>query len=158
MQQLSPWIEQVERFLIQKLDDYAASGQSCDLGHWLHYFAFDVLGEVAFSRSFGFLAEGKDVDNTIRTIDQSQTYNGTVGQIPWLDYFLRRNPLWQYVPFLATKNAHVTKIALNEMQKRMSGETIADRRDLLGQLLEKLQKSESKISQGDVFAIAHGAM
>ena len=154
MQQLGPWIDQTEELLMQKLDDFAIFNQGCNLGAWLHYFAF----EVAFSRSFGFLTSGRDVDDTIRTIDQSQKYNGVVGQIPWVDHLLRRNPLWQYFPFLATKNAHITKVALGEMQKRRSGETIPDRRDLRSQLLEKLGKEDRKLSEGDVFAIAHGAM
>jgi hypothetical protein len=50
-------------------------------------------GEVAFSRKFGFLGEGVDVENAIRTIDDSQSYNGIVGQVPELNYFAQEESL-----------------------------------------------------------------
>jgi hypothetical protein len=43
IQRQAPYIESVERQLIEKLDGFAGdSGEPCDLGDWLHYFAFDV--------------------------------------------------------------------------------------------------------------------
>lgn len=158
MQGLTPSIEQVEMILTEKLDEFADKGKICDLGDWLHFFAFDALDEIAFSRSFGFLAEGKDVANAIRTIDKSQTYNGIVGQVPWVDHILRRNPLWQYIPCLATKNALITQVALKEMRKRKIETVTMDRPDLLSQFLLASEKDNSKLSDGDVFAIVHGAM
>lgn len=138
-----------------------------DLGAWLHYFAFDVLGEVAFSRSFGFLAAGCDVENAIRTIDASQTYNGIVGNVPALDRLLRRNPLCKLVPWLDPSNALITRIARDEMARRrpFQREKFADgagsrdgRQDLLGSLIAGHLKEGSGFSEGDVFAVAHGAM
>lgn len=40
----------------------------CDLGAWLQYFAFDVIGEITFSRRLGFLERGEDVDGIIQNI------------------------------------------------------------------------------------------
>ena len=114
---------------------------------------------MAFSRSFGFLNAGLDVDGAIKTIDDMQAYNGIVGQVPFLDHLLRRNPLWQYVPFLATKNALITRIALSEMDgRKKSGKNAVDRKDLLSQLLTASQAQPDKFGDGDVFAVAHGAM
>lgn len=43
MQRLTPCIEDVERQLVEKLDGFAEDSRLvCDLGDWLHYFAFDV--------------------------------------------------------------------------------------------------------------------
>jgi hypothetical protein len=183
MQQLSPFIDDTIEVLMRKIDEHITGGsvfhygddekekhtpntRPFDLGAYLHYFAFDVLGEVAFSRSFGFLAEGRDVENAISTIDQSQTYNGIVGQVPELDHLLRRNPLWQFVPWLSTKNALITKMALEEMAHRRpfdkdsagmlrSGD---GRQDLMASLIQGHLKDPEKFAEGDVFAVAHGAM
>lgn len=160
MQQLTPFIDDTIEFLITRLNQ---SGGKVDLGDWLHYFAFDVLGEVAFSRKFGFLDEGIDVEHAIKTIDDSQWYNGIVGQVPELDHLLRRNPLWKLVPALNTKNALITKMALAEMERRRpfvkdGGDMTADRKDLLQSLIEGHLKSPDKFGEGDVFAVAHGAM
>jgi len=163
MQQLTPFIEDTIKLLMSKLDNFASNpNQVCDLGAWLHFFAFDVLGEVAFSQKFGFLEAGFDVDNAIKTIDNSQWYNGLVGQVPFLDHFLRRNPLWNYIPFLSTKNALITRMALDEMDKRRPFGTTAsketDRKDLLGSLIKGHEANPDRFGEGDVFAVAHGAM
>lgn len=166
MQQLSPFIDDTIELLVRKIDEHIAQHKGVfDLGDYLHYFAFDVLGEVAFSRSFGFLAQGRDVDNAIKTIDKSQTYNGIVGQVPELDHLLRRNPLWRSIPWLSTKNALITRMALEEMGRRQpfnkdtavlqTGDT---RQDLMASLILGHLKSPEKFGVGDVFAVAHGAM
>jgi cytochrome P450 len=158
MQQSTDRIEETEQLLIRKLDQFADGYQVADLGDYLHFFAFDVLGEVAFSSKFGFLEAGVDVDKAIKTIDDSQWYNGIVGQVPFLDHFLRRNPLWNFVPFLATKNALVTKTALSQLAKRQNPDNKESYKDLLNSLIEAQKQNPDKLAHGDVFAIAHGAI
>lgn len=171
MQQLSPFIDESIELFMSKLDGFATSSQSAtkgqvDLGAWLHYFAFDVLGEVAFGRKFGFLEQGRDVEGAIKTIDDSQWYNGIIGQIPEFDHLFRRNPLRKYIPGMSTGNALVTRLALAEMDRRqpftkdnMGKNRVGDgRQDLLASLIQGHLKDPSKFSEGDVFAVAHGAM
>ncbi|KAF6796369.1 Pisatin demethylase 8 [Colletotrichum musicola] len=169
MQQLGPFIDDVVDLLVSKLEGFAEGRRRVvDLGAWLHYFAFDVLGEVAFSRSFGFLAEGRDVDSAIATIDKSQAYNGIVGQVPWADYLLRKNPLWRLLPGLvdAGRNAPITRIALGEMERRRPFDKESEgkvrnedgRRDLMASLIQGHLKDPEKFTEGDVFAVAHGAI
>ncbi|KAL1843206.1 hypothetical protein VTJ49DRAFT_2757 [Mycothermus thermophilus] len=167
MQQLSPFINDTIELFMKKIEEHIAGDKGVfDLGDYLHYFAFDVLGEVAFSRSFGFLAEGRDVDDAIKTIDRSQTYNGIVGQVPELDHLLRRNPLWKFVPWLSTKNALITRMALEEMARRQpfdkdnagllrNGD---GRQDLMASLIQGHLKDPQRFGEGDVFAVAHGAI
>jgi len=47
---------------------FAKHGNVFDLGSWLQYFAFDVMGTMTFSKRYGFLDEGKDVGNMIGAI------------------------------------------------------------------------------------------
>jgi hypothetical protein len=168
MQQLSPFIDDTIDLFMSKLNGMldASSKPTVDLGAWLHWFAFDVLGEVAFSRSFGFLEHGKDVEDAIVTIDNSQRYNGIVGQIPELDYLLRRNPLWSLIPALATGNALITRMALEELGRRKPFDKESEgkwrggdgRQDLLASLIKGHMKDPERFGEGDVFAVAHGAM
>jgi len=51
----------VELFM-ERLDEFASQQKPVDLGAWLQYFAFDVVGEVTFANKLGFLEQGKDVD------------------------------------------------------------------------------------------------
>ncbi|KAL7625826.1 hypothetical protein AAE478_005049 [Parahypoxylon ruwenzoriense] len=180
MRQLSPFIDDTIDYLVSRLDQFCPDtaipgfqqaglpGRNpiVNLGDWLHYFAFDVLGEVAFGRSFGFLAAGIDKEDAIKTIDQSQKYNGIVGQIPEVDHLLRRNPLWKLIPAFNPGNALITRIAKEEMEKRRPFEVDRDgkgaggdgREDLLSSLIKGHLKDKEKFHEGDIFAVAHGAI
>ncbi|GAB1732168.1 hypothetical protein NU195Hw_g4308t1 [Hortaea werneckii] len=170
MQQLSGCIEATERLLVEKLEGVASSagngegkgkGGVVDLGDYLHYFAFDVLGEVAFSRKFGFLDAGADLEGAIKTIDDMQWYDGIVGQIPEWDWVFRRNPLWKLVPGLDPARFLITRMAREEMEKRKrvgEKEVESGRKDLLSQLMAAHEKAPGHFGEGDVFAVAHGAI
>ena len=166
MQQLGPFINDTVEMFMERLERFASGSGRMDLGDWLHFFAFDVLGEVAFGRKFGFLEEGRDIENAIQVIDDSQRYNGIVGQVPELDHLLRRNPLRALVPSMGTGNAPITRLALAEVARRKpfdkenAGKWRAGdgRQDLLASLIQGHLKDPEKFSEGDVFAVAHGAM
>ncbi|RYC58873.1 hypothetical protein CHU98_g7352, partial [Xylaria longipes] len=181
MKQLSPFIDDTIELLVSRMAGFCADPTtgskegalggnkpqpSLDLGNWLHYFAFDVLGEVAFGRSFGFLVAGMDKENAIRTIDNSQKYNGIIGQIPELDIFLRRNPICKYIPALDPANNLITRIAKEEMAKRRPFEIEREgkgaggdgREDLMASLIKGHLKDPQKFHEGDIFAVAHGAI
>ena len=159
LQQSTSRIEATGHLLVSKLDAFAKDKEICDLGNWMHFYSFDVLGEVAFSKNFGFLEAGIDVDHAIKTIDDSQRYSGIVAQIPWVDHLLRRNPLWQFIPFLANKNALITRTALGQVEKRKDpqGEKV-EYKDLLNSLIESQRQHPDALSHDDIFAIAHGAI
>ncbi|KAI0449424.1 cytochrome P450 [Xylaria acuta] len=181
MRQLSPFIDDTIELLVSRMSGFCADPTtgskegslggnkpqpSLDLGNWLHYFAFDVLGEVAFGRSFGFLIAGVDKENAIRTIDNSQKYNGIIGQIPELDIFLRRNPICKYIPALDPANNLITRIAKEEMAKRRPFEIEREgkgaggdgREDLMASLIKGHLKDPQRFHEGDIFAVAHGAI
>ena len=77
-----------------------------------------------------------------------------------MDRFLRRNPLRQLVPFMSTRHNLITRMALEEleMRERLGKEQVDQRKDLLSQLMAAHRKQPDKFTEGDVFAISHGAM
>ncbi|RMJ07431.1 hypothetical protein CDV36_012952 [Fusarium kuroshium] len=95
--QFEPFVDSTTKVLLAQIRsrwaDKPGTQGICDFSTWLQYYAFDVIGEVTFSKRMGFLEEGRDVGNIIDAIDQGLDYAGPVGQIPMSDYFLRRNPL-----------------------------------------------------------------
>ncbi len=40
--------------------------------------AFDVIGELTFSRRLGFIDQGKDVDGIMADLEKAMGYNGVV--------------------------------------------------------------------------------
>ena len=52
----------------------------CDFGAWLQYYAFDVIGELTFSKRLGFVERGVDVDNIIRDLESFLNYASWVSR------------------------------------------------------------------------------
>lgn len=63
----------------------------CDFGAWLQYYAFDVIGELTFSKRLGFVEGGADVDNIIRDLEWMLNYVAVVSSNP-LQPSLTRSP------------------------------------------------------------------
>ncbi|OJJ66033.1 hypothetical protein ASPBRDRAFT_79448 [Aspergillus brasiliensis CBS 101740] len=55
-------------------------GQVVDLGDWLQWYAFDVIGAITFQRRFGFMERQEDVLDMISSIDSSLRYAALIGQ------------------------------------------------------------------------------
>mgnify|MGYP003624094032 CR=1 FL=1 len=59
-------------------------GQVVDLGVWVQWYAFDVIGAMSFSKRFGFMENRKDMNGVIAGIETLLRAGGIVGQVPWL--------------------------------------------------------------------------
>lgn len=66
---LEIFVDKTIQVITEQLDKRFCSSQvTFDLADWLAYFAFDVMGTLTFSKRYGFLEEGKDVNNMLSTI------------------------------------------------------------------------------------------
>ena len=62
-------MDDVLECLQDKLDTkFINNSEVFNLGQWLQYFAFDVMGTLTFSKRYGFLETGKDVGRMLGTI------------------------------------------------------------------------------------------
>lgn len=64
--------------LKRRYADRKDSSGICDLGAWLQYYAFDVIGELTYSTRLGFLDRGSDVDNIIADLEWLLDYVAVV--------------------------------------------------------------------------------
>ena len=63
------FIDEVSEIFFKQLDErFADSPVTFDLGEWLHYYSFDVMGTLSFSKRYGFLEAGKDVNGLIEAV------------------------------------------------------------------------------------------
>ncbi|KAK7950942.1 cytochrome P450 monooxygenase [Apiospora aurea] len=74
-------------------------GHPCPLDEWLKHFAWDFISAVTFSKRWGYMDNGCDFDGSQNIGDRAQDYMGIVGQIPWLDRWLDKNPLGEDANF-----------------------------------------------------------
>lgn len=64
-----PAVDKTLDVLFQQLDQrFVGLDKVFDLGSWLQYFAFDVMGTLTFSKRYSFLEEGKDVHGVLDAI------------------------------------------------------------------------------------------
>ncbi|XMA15857.1 hypothetical protein WAI453_008648 [Rhynchosporium graminicola] len=93
--QYEPFVDSTtELFLNQTEKLFAATREGCDFAKWLQFYAFDVIGEMTYSKRHGFLEENKDVDGIIDYIANLFNYVAPVGQIPFLDLLFLKNPIY----------------------------------------------------------------
>jgi len=72
--------------MTEQLDKRFVDSQATfDLADWLQYFAFDVMGTLTFSKRYGFLEQGKDVNDMLSTIWTYMKTAAPMTQIPWFD-------------------------------------------------------------------------
>ncbi|KAI1812409.1 cytochrome P450 [Poronia punctata] len=111
------FFDQTERF-------YVNNPEGCDFVRWMQFYAFDVIGEVTYSKRHGFLERNEDVDGIVKYLEKLFLYvapvssNGVIGpilliqssghtttdnrtdnlfqigQIPWLDRVFLKNPIY----------------------------------------------------------------
>ena len=63
----------------------------------MNYLAFDVIGDLAFGKDFGFIEQENDHNNGIQVLNERGEWSATLGTIPWLKPFtpyLLFDPFW----------------------------------------------------------------
>lgn len=64
-----PYVDTTIAFFFTQLDKlFVQTGNVCNLGAWLQMFAFDVMGELTFSKRLGFLERAEDIDGIMESI------------------------------------------------------------------------------------------
>jgi hypothetical protein len=73
--QYEPFVDSTtELFLEQTEKLFVETDQSCNFSRWLQFYAFDVIGEMTYSKRHGFLEENKDIEGIIDYISTLFNY------------------------------------------------------------------------------------
>ena len=54
-----------EKFLDQTEVLFSSKNAICNFAEWLQFLAFDVIGQITYSKSHGFVDRGEDVDGMV---------------------------------------------------------------------------------------------
>ncbi|KAF7193659.1 Cytochrome P450 monooxygenase [Pseudocercospora fuligena] len=157
---ISVFLDQLSRLHSDRDGDAAV----CDLGVWLQFFAFDVIGELTFSKRLGFVDRGMDVDHIMREIDKVGKYVAPIGQMPFLDKLFKKNPVRLFCSKwgLIRENAPVVDFARKQMAthsanggtQKSSG--IGLKRDFLSRFREAQSSSPDFITEERVLGLTVG--
>ncbi|KAF4974568.1 hypothetical protein FZEAL_8540 [Fusarium zealandicum] len=106
-----------ERFL-EWLNRYATDKKPMELNKYISYATFDVIGEIVFSKPFGFLEQGKDIGNTIENSVALNAYVAVAGYCRWIFVALLANPFVTWLAILPMGHLfNTTKSVLAEREK-----------------------------------------
>jgi hypothetical protein len=109
-----------DAFVEQTKRRYCDTGKTCNFSKWLQFFAFDVIGEITWSKRIGFIDRDQDVDGIVKFVGDFLSYCAPVGQMPFLDLIWSKNPLLLQLQKWGLNNKvfPVTKFALDRNKER----------------------------------------
>lgn len=124
------------------------AGKTCDLADWIEYFAWDMDGEMTFSKPLGFLEAGSDHSGIIGSTERCQQYFGVVGQMPWLDMWLGKSPRCpvKFSTFAGTAGYCVQRLA----ERLSSGKQKDQPADFLDHYLEAKEQYPGVVTENEV--------
>ncbi|KAH8812118.1 cytochrome P450 [Xylogone sp. PMI_703] len=134
LQAMEEYVQDRLRVFMDKMSGFASNGQVVNLSKWSHFFAFDVIGELAFSEGFGMLDSGVE-DEHISLINNQMEFGSTIGMIPSLIPVTK----WTWLPVPWLKRIQAGRERLKELTRsrvERRKEKQSDRKDLLGRLIE----------------------
>lgn len=161
--QFEPLVDSTTVALLDQLSKRFASRPDSILnfGAWLQYYAFDVVGELTFSKRLGFVDKGEDVEGVIASIEAMLDYAAVVGQMPNLDYLMIKNPLRLLMSRLGfvKGDTPMVRFAKTRFSERYGpgGNAVEKEdtpsRDFLSRFMEANKKDPSFITQHQVLAL-----
>ncbi|KAL5361449.1 cytochrome P450 [Aspergillus floccosus] len=152
-------VDSCTHLFMNRLREFSAHKTAVDLGTWLQYYAFDVIGEVTFAKKLGFLEEGRDVDDMMETIQGILQYASLCGQIPDAHPFLLGNPLFPvFIPSMESWNqvlqftlkALNARVSLGKDQDNMQEHRPDAGNDMLSRWLAIHRSDPQKLSKRDI--------
>ncbi|KAF2109828.1 cytochrome P450 [Lophiotrema nucula] len=150
LKRFEPWVDKAIKNLLAKLSTLGTT--SVDMGRWAQLFAFDVIGEVTFSKPFGFVDAGKD-DGSFNQIDIALKSAAWIGQVPWLFWAHDRvSPLIGNWLGVGARHGSLRALAASETASRKSRGS--DHRDMLEMLMDVHRQKPADMNENAVLSMA----
>ncbi|KAL4802975.1 pisatin demethylase [Aspergillus unguis] len=88
--EFEPLVDSTSLCFFKELEErFVDTGKECPLSAWVQMYAFDIIGELTFSKRFGFLESGHDLESMMLNTGKAMDYIGIMGQLPFLDEYIR---------------------------------------------------------------------
>ena len=145
-----PYIDSVLSLLKKQFDGLSKTGAPVEFQNWFSYYAFDVLGEVTFSKSFGFVESGTDIRNAIANTGALVYYIAVMGHYIWFHNLTLGNPLFSWLGL--QPNSHIFDTCLMAVDNRKKNPEV--RHDMMQRWLDTRASYPDRLSERDVFAAA----
>ncbi|OCK74442.1 cytochrome P450 [Lepidopterella palustris CBS 459.81] len=124
-------------------------GEPVNMVKWFQWFAFDAIGEISFSRRFGFLDKKEDIGGTCKLLEFFIAYTSAVAMIPETHKWLLGNPI---LPYIATPPASIiADMAKEEIEYREAHPESAHS-DIVSKIMENQARAgNEQFPQHEIF-------
>ncbi|KAI1380380.1 cytochrome P450 [Hypoxylon crocopeplum] len=93
--QYEPFVDNTTKLFLKQTERlFAGNPEGCNFTQWLQFYAFDVIGEITYSKRHGFVEKNEDIDGIVSYLSNLFLYVAPIGQIPWLDRIFLKNPIY----------------------------------------------------------------
>ena len=151
--QLEPLVDAQIRILFKKFDEMESTNSEVDLTKWFRLFAWDLSGELAYGRSFGFLVAGEDTNGYVTFIDEGTRFGATLAQIPWIAPALALLSWTEQFKKLNEQKDRIAKLTINCVNDRVASQE-KGRVDLLSRLIDLRTTKGTELDDEDLYTAA----
>lgn len=81
--EMEPYVDGAIEEMSTRLSSFVNTPTEVNMAFWMQAYAFDVVGELAFGKSFGYLSSGQDVGGQMANLRGWLRKRFAVGMIPW---------------------------------------------------------------------------
>ncbi|KAF2196197.1 cytochrome P450 [Delitschia confertaspora ATCC 74209] len=150
---MEPCVQKCTAVLTERLREFAQSGAAFNLQEWLQFYAFDLIGLLAVSESFGFLDDGKDPRGILIELDAFIKYSARVGI-----YHEIHTPLYKLMQTLGKGGAYIYTFTWAQIAKRLPGSATEEKGvkledSILARALEKHKEDPETFKISDVYQV-----
>ncbi|KAF4975214.1 hypothetical protein FZEAL_7971 [Fusarium zealandicum] len=93
--QYEPFVDNTTKLFLDQTERlFVGKSEGCDFTQWLQFYAFDVIGEITYSKRHGFIENNEDVEGIVAYLSKLFLYVAPVGQMPILDSLFLKNPIY----------------------------------------------------------------
>jgi cytochrome P450 len=135
--------------LLDWMDKYAVDQKAMELDQWFTFTAFDIVGEVLFSKQFGFLQQGVDIGNAISNSLALNAYAAIGGFLQPLNMIVA-NPFVTWLQIMPM--GHLFNTALKAIGERQKNDDA--RFDILAHWFRMLAQHPERMTLRDIYAQA----
>lgn len=143
------YVDECADIFEQRLREIADEDRGLDMSHALQCYAFDVIGDITYSKRFGFLDRFHDVQGAMKKLEAVMMYGTLVGIFAWAHPYLY--PLLEHIPGTGAAGRN---FIINYVKDRMAerdeqrktwkkeGRGVESREDMPADFLDKLMDWE----------------
>ncbi|KAH8671065.1 cytochrome P450 [Xylariales sp. PMI_506] len=123
--------------LLHWMDQYAERQQAMSLDEFLTFTVLDSVGEILFSKPYGFLDAGKDVGNAVAMVKYHSKYLAIMAHYRWFHWLLA-NPVVAWLQIIPMGHLYDRTMAI--IRERQANPDV--RFDVMAHWLRALERAE----------------